>query len=213
MAESLFIKSLVIFVLCYLIGSIPVAFIIVKVKSKKDITKEGSGNVGTLNSFTVSQSKAIGIAVLIIDLLKGAIPMYIMLHVMNVYYPMIMFGAYGLILGHNFPVWLKFKGGRGLAPSAGIFLVINYFIVIGWCAVWLVVFLVKRKVLISNTIATFSLPLFVLMVSVFDWMVVNEDAFGFSLFYFTVFSIVITIVILSRHTEVFQRIFQKQTQV
>ena len=211
MDESLFIKSLVIFVLCYLIGSFPVAYILVRIKSKKDITQEGSGNVGTLNSFKVTKSKTVGIAVLLIDLLKGAIPVYVMMHVMNIYYPIVMFGAYGLILGHNYSIWLKFKGGRGLAPGAGIFLVVNYFIVIGWCLVWLIVFLIKRKVLISNTVATFSLPVFILLVNQFEWLVVNETANGFSLFYFTVFSIAITIVILSRHPEVFKKIFQKQS--
>ncbi len=203
MGESLFIRSIVIFVLCYLIGSIPIAYILVRISSKKDLTKEGSGNVGTLNSFQVTKSKTIGIMVLILDLLKGAIPMYVMLK-SGVYFPIIMFGAYGIILGHNYPIWLKFKGGRGLAPGAGIFLVINYFVVIGWLLAWLIVFLIKRKVLPANTIATLFMPVSIILVNVFDWMVVNETAFGFSLFYFTVFSIIITIVILSRHREVFK---------
>jgi glycerol-3-phosphate acyltransferase PlsY len=203
------VENFLIFVLCYLIGSFPAAYILVKAKSKKDITKEGSGNVGTLNSFQVSKSKAIGIAVLVIDLLKGALPLYIMLFVLKLEYASAMIGACGIILGHNFPVWLKFKGGRGLAPGAGIFMVISYSIVIGWCLVWLVVFLIRRRVLIANTIATFSLPLFILLVNKFDWMVVNPGFKDFSLLYFTAFSIVITLIILVKHSEVFKKIPDK----
>jgi len=205
MNELLTVNNFIIFVLCYIIGSFPTAYILVKLSSNKDLTKEGSGNVGTLNSFTVSKSKAVGIAVLLIDILKGALPVYFMMFIMPHPYQSVMLGACALILGHNYPIWLKFKGGRGLATGAGIFMVTNYFILIGWCLVWLIVFLVKRKVLIANTIATFSLPVYVLLINLFSFMVVNSDALGFSLQYFTLYSIVITIIILSRHTEVFKK--------
>jgi len=211
MAELLTIKNLLIIVLCYLIGSFPTAYVFVKLKSNKDITKEGSGNVGTLNSFKVTQSKTIGITVLLIDLLKGLIPVYAMMFILNMAYPSIMFGACGLILGHNYPVWLKFKGGRGLAAGAGIFFAVNYFIVFGWCLVWLVIFAFKKKVLLSNTIATFCLPVYILLVNNFEWLVVNSGINEFSQTYFTVFSIVITIIILSKHLEVFKNLFQKKS--
>lgn len=195
----------IIFVLCYLIGSVPFAYIFVKLKSNKDITKEGSGNVGTLNSLMVTGSKAIGAIVLLLDLLKGLIPVYIMLFVMQTDYLAVMIGSCGIILGHNYPVWLKFKGGRGLAPGAGIFLILNYFIIVGWLLTWLLVFLFKKKVLIANTAATFALPVYIGVINLLPVLVVNESAAGFSLSYFTIFSIVITIIILSRHTEVFRR--------
>lgn len=213
MAEILTIQSLIVFIICYVIGSFPTAYIIVKAKSQKDITKEGSGNVGTLNSFQVTNSKAVGISVLLFDIFKGVIPVYIMMFVMNISYPVAMLGASGLIIGHNYPVWLKFKGGRGLATGAGIFLVVNYFILLGWILVWLIVFVIKRKVLIANTAATFGLPLFVLLVNVFPWMVVNSGVQGFSLTWFTAFSIIISLVILLRHTEVFKAAPQDQTGI
>jgi len=194
----------IIFVLCYLIGSVPFAYILVKLKSKKDITKEGSGNVGTLNSLMVTGSKAIGGIVLILDLLKGLFPVYFMLFIMQTDYFAVMIGSCGIIMGHNYPVWLKFKGGRGLAPGAGIFLILNYFIIIGWLLTWLLVFLFKRKVLIANTAATFALPVYIVIINLLPALVVNESTRGFSLSYFTIFSIVITIIILSRHTEVFR---------
>lgn len=205
MSELFTFNNFVIAVLCYIIGSFPTAYLLVKYKTSKDLTKEGSGNVGTLNSFTVSKSKFIGIAVLLIDILKGVLPVYFMMFVMPHPYQSVMLGACALILGHNYSVWLKFKGGRGLATGAGIFMVINYYIFIGWCAVWLVVFLLKRKVLIANTFATFLLPVYVLLINLFSFLVVNSSVMGFSLNYFTVYSIIITVIILSRHTEVFKK--------
>ncbi len=207
------LQSIIVFVICYIIGSFPTAYLLVKAKSQKDITKEGSGNVGTLNSFQVTKSKSVGIAVLLFDIFKGIIPMYVLMFVMNISYPVAMLGACGLIIGHNYPVWLKFKGGRGLATGAGIFIIVNYFILVGWCLVWLIVFALKRKVLIANTIATFSLPVWVLLVNVFGWMVVNSHVTGFSLTYFTVFSMIITFVILLRHTEVFKKTPQIKTEI
>ena len=205
MTELFTLNNLIIVVICYIIGSFPTAYLLVKYKTNKDLTKEGSGNVGTLNSFTVSKSKFIGIAVLLIDILKGILPVYFMMFIMPHPYQSVMLGACALILGHNYPVWLKFKGGRGLATGAGIFMVVNYYIFIGWCIVWLLVFLVKRKVLIANTIATFLLPFYVLLINFFSFLVVNSNVPGFSLNYFTIYSIIITIIILSRHTEVFKK--------
>jgi acyl phosphate:glycerol-3-phosphate acyltransferase len=205
MTEILSIRSILVFIACYIIGSFPTAYILVKAKSQKDITKEGSGNVGTLNSFQVTKSKTVGIAVLLFDILKGIVPVYFLMFMLQAPYYIVMIGACGLIIGHNYPVWLKFKGGRGLATGAGIFLIVNYFILLGWCLVWLIVFAIKRKVLIANTIATFCLPIFVMLVNVFGWMVVNSHVQGFSLTYFTAFSIIITLVILLRHIEVFTK--------
>ncbi|MCC6864902.1 MAG: glycerol-3-phosphate acyltransferase [Ignavibacteria bacterium] len=198
------VSNLIVFVLCYLIGSFPTAYILVKAKTNKDVTKEGSGNVGTLNSFQVSKSKFIGITVLFIDLLKGALPVYFLLFIMPQMYQTVMLGACAIILGHNYPIWLKFKGGRGLASGAGLFLVINFYILIGWCIVWLLMFLLKRKVLIANTAATFLLPVFIFAVNFIAGFQVNTNREGYELIYFTVYSLIITAIVLSRHTEVFK---------
>lgn len=204
MQELFSIENILVFVLCYVIGSIPTAYIIVKLKTNKDVTREGSGNVGTLNSFQVTKSKSVGIAVLLIDLLKGAIPVYVMMHTFGYEYLTVMLGACAVILGHNYPVWLKFKGGRGLAPGAGLFLIINYYIVIGWCIVWLAVFIFKKSVLIANTAATFSLPVLVILINFLDFAELNQSVKGYGSLYFIVYSILITLIILSRHTEVFK---------
>lgn len=205
MSEIFTVSNLIIFVLCYIIGSFPTAYLLVKAKSKKDLTKEGSGNIGTLNSFQVSGSKSVGIAVLLIDLFKGFLPVYFMLYIMPHPYSSAMIGASALILGHNYPVWLKFKGGRGLATGAGIFIVVNFYILIGWVIIWGIVFTFKRKVLIANTVATFLLPIYVLLVNVVPFMLINTNVNDYSLYYFNIFSVIITLIILSRHLEVFKR--------
>lgn len=203
MTEVFTLQSILAFLACYIIGSFPTAYILVKAKSNKDITKEGSGNVGTLNSFQVSKSKRVGAAVLLIDIIKGGLPIYIMLFVLHIPFAAIMVGALGLIVGHNYPIWLRFKGGRGLATGTGIFIVLNYFILAGWCIIWAIVFfLIKKNVLIANTAATAGIILLVALVNIFPWMQVNTSVLGYSTVYFTVFSIIITIVILIRHTDV-----------
>nr|HMT10602.1 glycerol-3-phosphate acyltransferase [Ignavibacteria bacterium] len=83
MAGVFTIESILVFVLCYIIGSFPTAYLLVKAAFGKDVTREGSGNVGTLNSFQVSKSKWVGVVVLLTDLFKGLLPVYIMLYVMN----------------------------------------------------------------------------------------------------------------------------------
>lgn len=209
MAGIFTIESILVFVLCYIIGSFPTAYLLVKAASGKDVTREGSGNVGTLNSFQVSKSKWVGVLVLLTDLFKGLLPVYIMLYVMNMPYSTAMLGASALILGHNYPVWLKFKGGRGLATGAGIFMIVNYYILAGWLVVWAAVFAFKRDVLVANTAATFSLPLIVVLINFLPWMVVGGGLNGFTVTYFTVFSLLITLIILLRHTEVFKKTEKK----
>ncbi len=150
------------FLLCllfYLIGSVPTAYIILKYFSGSDITKEGSGNVGALNSYEVSKSKTIGITVLVIDFLKGLIPSVLLFHfymhdISFVFIPIVL-----LVAGHNFSVWIRFRGGRGLATTAGIALAVNFWFLLFWCTLFFIFFLPKRNVHIGNIAATLLLPI------------------------------------------------------
>jgi acyl phosphate:glycerol-3-phosphate acyltransferase len=141
----------------YLLGSFPSGFLLVRWKSRKDIRQAGSGNVGALNSYLVTQSPLVGAAVLGLDLLKG------MLAAVG---PGLLFGG-GLqeaavaglaaVVGHNFSLWLRFKGGRGLATAAGVALVLAWPIVPIWMFLWALGFLVVRDVNVGNAIATLLL--------------------------------------------------------
>lgn len=206
--ENFYIKFLV-FILCYFIGSFPTAYVIVKKTLNKDLTKEGSGNVGTYNAIVVSKSKSTGIIVLFIDLLKGFLPVFLMLFVFKFDYKIAAIASCFLIAGHNYPIWLKFKGGRGLAPGAGIFLVLNYFILSGWLIAWSVSMMIKKDVLIANSAATLSLFIYIFLINKFDFFVVSYNLSSFSLTFFTVSSLIITVIVLSRHLEVLKSFFNK----
>lgn len=210
MSENVYIKILA-FVLCYIIGSFPTAYLLVKKKHNKDITKEGSGNVGTFNAVHVTKSKSIGIIVLLIDLLKGIVPVYLMLFVFGLNYKIAVSASTFLILGHNYPVWLKFNGGRGLAPGAGIYLILNYYVLIGWCITWLVLYLIKKDVLAANAIATLGIFISIFLINKYSMFVLSYNISGFSLLYFTISSVVITFIVLSRHIEVFKNLFNKKS--
>ncbi len=108
------------FVLSYVIGSIPSGFLIFRISKKEDIRNEGSGNIGATNIHRVCGGKA-AMATLIIDILKGAIP--VIYGLAHFKFPPLILGAGALaIIGHIYPVWLKFNGGKGVATFAGVFL-------------------------------------------------------------------------------------------
>lgn len=111
----------ILFILCsYLLGSIPFGFIIYYLSEKKDIRKEGSGNIGATNVFR-SKGKTAGFITLILDILKGFIPVFIGLKVFD--YPVVaLLGGCAAVFGHMFPVFLKFRGGKGVATLAGVVL-------------------------------------------------------------------------------------------
>ena len=146
-------------ILFYLIGSIPTAYLLIKIRTGKDITKEGSGNVGALNSYDVSKSKWTGISVLIIDFLKGFIPSFLFLKVGGYHFESLLIPIALLIAGHNFSVWLKFKGGRGLATAAGLLAVAEPFAILIWCVLFLISMAIYRKIQFGNIVASLLLPL------------------------------------------------------
>ena len=152
-------------VLFYFIGSIPTGFIILKLFHKKDITLEGSGNVGAMNSYDVSGSKKTGIFVFFIDFLKGVIPAIIPLYFLDISFDFMYIPFAALIVGHNYSIWLKFKGGRGLATAAGIFAVVNYWIVIIWCVIFVIANLIKKDVHIGNIVATILMPVLLIVLN------------------------------------------------
>ncbi|MEW6511628.1 MAG: glycerol-3-phosphate acyltransferase [Bacteroidota bacterium] len=147
----------------YLLGSIPTAFLLVRWKSAIDIRSAGSGNVGTLNSFEVTRSKTIGALVLVGDLLKGVLAVLVARWVWGLGFEHWAVAGTGALLGHNFPVWLGFRGGRGLATGAGVFGVVAWPVVVMWVFLWLVGYGVVRRVNPANAIATIIMLAVVLL--------------------------------------------------
>jgi Predicted membrane protein len=118
-------KYLIIFALSYIVGSIPFAYIIVRLFFRKDISKEGSGNVGAMNSYEVTGRKWVGFLVFLFDFLKGISVVLISRYLIPDDDFAILAASFSVVLGHNFSLFLRFKGGKGLATSAGVLLLIH----------------------------------------------------------------------------------------
>ena len=147
---------LVAIIFSYLLGSIPFGLILTKLFLKKDIRKIGSGNIGATNVLR-SGNKLIGYLTLLFDILKAIIPVvYIKLN----YPDLIYISSLSVFLGHVFPIWLKFKGGKGVATYVGILFSINLIFGFIFCISWLLVFILSKYSSLSSLVASLSVPLF-----------------------------------------------------
>ena len=138
----------------YLFGSVPTAYLILKKARGIDITKTGTGNVGAMNSYEVTRSKFLGIIVLLIDALKGIVPIVIVSQIFSASYTSAGLSLIFAIFSHCFNPWLRFKGGRGLATAAGGSLLLSPLLLITWAILWLVFYFIKKDILVSNIMAT-----------------------------------------------------------
>jgi len=138
----------------YIIGSFPTAYFLVKWKSNIDIRKAGSGNVGTLNSYEVTNSKSVGLIVLLVDLLKGIATILVARIFFGSDFSVVATAGICAVIGHNFPVWLGFKGGRGLATAAGVMLMLGWVFVPLWMAAWFVGNKISKDVNVGNAVGT-----------------------------------------------------------
>ncbi len=146
-------KYLFIIIFSYLLGSIPTAYLLVKWKHGKDIREEGSGNVGTLNSFEVTKSKLVAIITLIIDLLKGTLPVFVAHKLNETSFSISVTALIFAVAGHCFNPWLKFKGGRGLATAAGGSIMLSPLILLVWLLLWLIAYVFKKNIHFANIAA------------------------------------------------------------
>lgn len=141
----------------YLMGSVPFGFILTKFFLKQDIRNIGSGNIGATNALRTG-NKLIGYSTLILDIAKAIIPI---IYVKNSYPDLIHLASLSAFLGHVFPIWLKFKGGKGVATYVGILFAIN--IVYGFIFItnWLFIFFLSKYSSLSSLIATLSIPVYI----------------------------------------------------
>ena len=123
------INLIIVTLYSYLLGSIPFGLILTKIFLKKDIRKVGSGNIGTSNVLRTG-NKFLALGTLVLDLLKGFASVYFTL---SYYESLIFYSALICFIGHIFPVWLKFNGGKGVATYLGVILALSYkfFLVFG----------------------------------------------------------------------------------
>ena len=139
----------------YLIGSIPFGFLLTKIFLKKDIREIGSGNIGATNALRTG-NKLIGYSTLILDISKAVILLLIIKFNFSEY---LFTSSIAVFLGHVFPIWLKFKGGKGVATYVGILFCINFYLAIIFIIVWLVVFVISKYSSLASMVASLLVPL------------------------------------------------------
>jgi acyl phosphate:glycerol-3-phosphate acyltransferase len=174
----------------YLMGSIPFGFLLTKSILKKDIRNIGSGNIGATNVLRTG-NKFIGYTTLILDVAKAIIPV-IYIKITNVDY--IFITSLCVFLGHVFPIWLKFKGGKGVATYLGILFSLNLIYGSLFISVWLVTFLFSKFSSLSSILASLSIPIY---------LIIFED-------YNYIFFLIMFVLIFYTHRENIKRLKNKE---
>ena len=169
-------EVIIVAITSYLIGSIPFGFILTKIFLKKDIRNIGSGNIGATNALRTG-NKSLGYGTLLLDVLKAIIPViYTKLNYPDYIFITSMF----VFLGHVFPLWLKFKGGKGVAPYVGILFSINLIYGIVFVSIWIITFLISKYSSLASLIASFTIPIYLLFFN-------NENLIFFSIMFVLIF--------------------------
>jgi glycerol-3-phosphate acyltransferase PlsY len=153
-------------VFSYLLGSIPFGYLIFYFSEGKDIRTLGSGNIGATNVLR-SKGKLAGMLTLALDMIKGAVPVfYGLIHFDLPWF--VLLGALAVLLGHVFPVFLKFRGGKGVASLVGVFLVFYYPALLVFLAVFLLTLKLTRYVSLASLLATAALFFCILFTQVVE---------------------------------------------
>ena len=169
-------EVIIVAITSYLMGSIPFGFILTKIFLRKDIRDFGSGNIGATNALRTG-NKSLGYGTLLLDVLKAIIPViYIKLN----YPDYIFITSIFVFIGHVFPLWLKFKGGKGVAPYVGILFSINLIYGIVFVSIWIITFLISKYSSLASLIASFTIPIYLLFFN-------NENLIFFSIMFVLIF--------------------------
>jgi len=194
--------NILILILAYIIGSIPTAVWIGKLFYNTDVREHGSGNAGATNTFRVLGKKA-GIPVLMIDVLKGVASISLVFLLdknQSPYYFIDLKIALGIsaFLGHLYPIFAGFRGGKGVATMLGIIIALNYPSALFAIVVFLVVFIITKYVSLGAIIASYSYPLFIL------------SLYGYDSPTMVIFSLFVSVLITITHQKNIERLINKQ---
>ena len=178
----------------YFIGSIPFALILPKLFGLGDIRNIGSGNVGATNVLRTG-NKYLALGVLCLDIVKGLIPFFLL----NLFFDNIgllhtIILCHFAILGHIFPFWLKFKGGKGVATYIGFLFGINLFLGLSFIAVWMVIALISRYSSLSSIVASLIAPIY---------FFINHNN------YISIFLLYLSLIIILKHSENIKRLINR----
>ena len=189
------VNNLLLIILFYLIGSLPFALILTKLSGFGDIRNIGSGNVGATNVLRTG-NKLLAIIVLSLDILKGLIPYLII----NIYFNELsllnkIFLCHFAVIGHIYPIWLKFKGGKGVATYIGFLFGLNPYIAISFLLIWLVVAYMSKYSSLGSLVGIFVAPAYFIFIN-----------FNFNI---SIFFIYLSFVIVIKHKENIKRLINK----
>ena len=154
-------------IISYLMGSIPFGFILTKIFLKKDIREIGSGNIGATNALRTG-NKTIGYSTVVLDILKAVAPV---IFVKIFYQDFLYIASLCAFLGHVFPIWLKFKGGKGVATYVGILFAIDIYFGIIFTISWFITFFISKYSSLSSLVGAASIPIYLLILTQFDQVI------------------------------------------
>ncbi|HEY1900873.1 MAG TPA: glycerol-3-phosphate 1-O-acyltransferase PlsY [Terracidiphilus sp.] len=192
--------SLLVIAVAYLLGSIPIGYLLMRLFLKQDVRSVGSGNIGATNVLR-SGGKGLGAATFLGDMLKGSGAVYIGALIGILLAPnaqvrnMQALAAISAVLGHVFPIWLRFKGGKGVATGFGVFLVAAPTSALAAIAVFALVLLLTRYVSLASILGAASFPLFA-------WMLVRGDRPPF----FIAVQFAVSLLIIAKHHQNIRRL-------
>jgi glycerol-3-phosphate acyltransferase PlsY len=197
-------ETLIIAAASYLLGSIPVGYLLVRIFRKQDIRAIGSGNIGATNVLR-SGGKGLGAATFVLDTLKGCSAIWLGAWLASILAPGIATGAHlrnmealaaiCAVLGHMFPVWLKFKGGKGVATGFGVFLVASTWAALAAIGVFILLTLITRYVSIASILGAASFPLFA-------WLMAS----GYRPPFFIAAEFIVAFLIIAKHHQNIRRL-------
>jgi glycerol-3-phosphate acyltransferase PlsY len=195
------------FLIGYILGSFPTAYIILKIFFNIDIRETGSGNVGALNSLRVSRSKLIGFSVFLIDLFKGFTAVFLAKLLIGDEFIFVMISLNAAVLAHCFSPWINFKGGRGLATAGGGALFISIPMLLLWLVIWVISFGYPRNI----HLASVSASILTGVISFTSAFQLNRFSFPHAVnnFQFGFYIALLMIIILTRHYIPLKELYQK----
>jgi acyl phosphate:glycerol-3-phosphate acyltransferase len=187
------LASLWVVVLAYLLGSVPVGYLLVRIFRKQDIRTVGSGNIGATNVLR-SGGKGLGLATFVLDTLKGAAAVLLGAALAAPLLPSLpqrnveALAALCAVIGHMFPIWLRFRGGKGVATGFGVFLVAAPLAALAAITLFIFVFAITRYVSLSSILGAASFP-------IFAWLTVSGPKPAF----FIAVQIIVALLIIVKH--------------
>jgi glycerol-3-phosphate acyltransferase PlsY len=202
------LAGLAIAVVAYLLGSIPTGYLLYRIFRRQDIRSLGSGNIGATNVLRAGGA-GLGVATFVLDVLKGCAAVWLGGYLASLWMPAVpvrtaeAFAALCAVLGHMFPIWLGFRGGKGVATGFGVFLVVSPWAALAAIGVFAVVLAISRYVSVSSIVAAFSFP-------VFAWFLVTGAR---PPFFFAAGAIVSLLIIVKHHQNIRRLIAGTETRI